>query len=775
MATANSIDSALLNETGTGSFVGSNNATMVAPALGTPASATLTNCTGLPVSTGVSGFGAGIATFLTTPTSLNLKSAVTDETGSGALVFATDPLFVTPKLGTPTSGTLTNCTDLPITTGVSGLASGMANFLELGTSAKLQLAVTDPTGTGFLVFSISPTLTTPLLGTPTSGTLTNCTGLPISTGVSGLGSGIATFLATPSSANLLSAVTDETGTGLLVFATSPTLTTPVIGTPTSGTLTNCTGLPISTGVAGLAAGIATFLATPTSANLAAAVTNETGTGLLVFATSPTLTTPVLGTPSSGTLTSCTGLPISTGVSGLGTGIATFLATPSSANLAAAVTDETGSGALVFATSPTLTSVTLTTPVLGTPTSGTLTNCTGLPISTGVSGLGTGIATFLATPSSANLLAAVTDETGSGLLVFATSPTLTTPAITGGTLNNSVIGGVTPAAVTGTTIQATSTLITDMFFYVNTTSSRSFPSGTTPFCLVEGLANNSSSFAITRNSADASGSLFWLSKSRGTVVNSYTIVSSGDTLGGVRFTGADGTTMIGAATIECAVDGTPAASDMPGRLVFRTTPSGSSTTSERMRIDNLGNVIINTAAIATSATDGFLYIPSCAGVPSGVPTTYTGRIPIVYDSTNSAISFYNGLWRQLGEVISATVVSGSAVSLTTATAANVTSISLTAGDWDVVGQVAFTLGGTTVATQFIAAINTTSATVPAASTIAGSVNKLQATTTTGAEQIMNAGTSRISLGATTTVYLVAQSTFTVSTAAAYGAIYARRMR
>jgi len=71
-------------------------------------------------------------------------------------------------------------------------------------------------------------------------------------------------------------------------------------------------------------------------------------------TSPTLVTPILGTPSSGTLTSCTGLPISTGVSGLGTSVATFLATPTSANLAAALTDETGTGANVFATSPTIT-------------------------------------------------------------------------------------------------------------------------------------------------------------------------------------------------------------------------------------------------------------------------------------------------------------------------------------------------------------------------------------------------------------------------------------
>ena len=70
------------------------------------------------------------------------------------------------------------------------------------------------------------------------------------TGISSFGTGIATFLGTPSSANLRSALTDETGTGSAVFATSPTLVTPALGTPASGVATNLTGLPLSTGVTG---------------------------------------------------------------------------------------------------------------------------------------------------------------------------------------------------------------------------------------------------------------------------------------------------------------------------------------------------------------------------------------------------------------------------------------------------------------------------------------------------------------------------------------------
>jgi hypothetical protein len=193
-----------------------------------------------------------------------------------------------------------------------------------------------------------------------------------------------------------------TGSGNIVLSTSPTLVTPVLGTPTSVTLTNATGLPLTTGVTGVLPVL----------NGGTGTTTSTGTGSVVLSNSPTLVTPALGTPSSITLTNATGLSLTTGV----TGILPVL------NGGTGVTTSTGTGSVVLSNSPTL-----TTPNLDTPTSVTLTNATGLPLTTGVTGTlpvlngGTGQTTYTA-----------------GELLIGTTGGSLTPATLTGTTNNLVV-------------------------------------------------------------------------------------------------------------------------------------------------------------------------------------------------------------------------------------------------------------------------------------------------------------------------------------------------
>jgi len=262
----------------------------------------------------------------TLPASDGTANQVLVTNGSGVLSFASPAASSFTLAGD--SGTDTFNTGETLTfVGGTGIASTVTNNTV---TFDIDSTVATLTGTQTLT---NKTLTLPTIGT---------TGAAFNGSTSGAITVVATAIAGTNTLTLPAATdtlvgraTTDTLTNKTL--TSPTLTTPVLGTPSSGTLTNCTGLPVSSGISGLGTNVATALAVAVG-SAGAFVTNGGA----------------LGTPSSATLTNATGLPISTGVSGLGSGAATFLATPSSANLAAMLTDETGSGANVFGTAPTFT-------------------------------------------------------------------------------------------------------------------------------------------------------------------------------------------------------------------------------------------------------------------------------------------------------------------------------------------------------------------------------------------------------------------------------------
>ena len=364
-------------------------------------------------------------------------------------------------LGTPSSGTLTNCTGLPLTTGVTGTLAA-AN----GGTGQTVYAVGD------LLFASTTTALSRLADVATGNALiSGGVGVAPAWGKIGLTTHISGTLAV---ANGGTGTTTSTGSGSVVLSTSPTLTTPALGTPSSGNLTNCTFPTLNQNTTGSAFYITSrdTRATVDGPSLGAArvqfdfKTNTTdglndggtyhgvmtfqqyadasggGTRQLGFTDNDNLwirgsgsalstygawkrvltANAALGTPASGTLTNCTGLPLTTGVTGTlaaangGTGNASYavgdilyastttaltrladvatgnalisggvgvapawgkigLTTHVSGTLAVAnggtgTTTSTGSGSVVLSTSPTL-----TTPALGTPSSGTLTNCT----------------------------------------------------------------------------------------------------------------------------------------------------------------------------------------------------------------------------------------------------------------------------------------------------------------------------------------------------------------------------------------------------------------
>lgn len=300
-------------------------------------------------------------------------------------------------------------------------------------------------------YMISPTFTTPALGTPASGVMTNVTGLPLTTGVTG----------TLPVANGGTGVTTSTGTGSVVLSTSPTLVTPVLGTPTSGTLTNCTNLPLTTGVTGVlpvANGGTGVSNTPTNGQILIGnsgingytlTTLTAGTGCTITNTAGGITINATGT--GGSVTSVSGAGSVNGITLTGT------------------VNTTGSLTLGGA----LTGVSLATQVTGTlPVANGGTGATTFTVGSLLKGNGT---SAISAATGADIVAAI----GATAVQNATNATNATTAasVTGsGSISSTTTATTQPLGTNNTTIATTAFVLANSIgwaAYRNVTSSRAW--------------------------------------------------------------------------------------------------------------------------------------------------------------------------------------------------------------------------------------------------------------------------------------------------------------
>jgi hypothetical protein len=215
------------------------------------------------------------------------------------------------------------------------------------------------------------------------------------------------------------------------------------------------------------------------------------------------------------------------------------------------------------------------------------------------------------------------------IINGTDNTAATPALTGSDTDTGVFfpAANTMAFSTGGTekmrVDSSGNLL------INTTTARTGffnSSANSPIVQIEGTSTNTTSQSIVRNSADTVAAFLILGKTRGTSVGATTAVAASDNIGTISFQGSDGTELVEGARIICRVDGTPSANDMPAALIFQTTADGAATSTERMRIDSIGNLLVGTTSSFGGASPKVGAAADCASAQCfAANNTNTGAV------------------------------------------------------------------------------------------------------------------------------------------------------